>query len=276
MTNDTTIGQEYALTVTNASEAGQRGLELEILALEVQTAVGDTEFYYDSANKVLNNAGNPLAQTLSNLIGGKIHYLLSADNSVLKLEGTQALFDRVDNGGTAGRPNRQRGMAAGAGFMLRRVYSDDYFKQMVELSGLPSHAVRVGEKWPVKRTVNGGLVGNLLLETENTFKGWQTHDGRRCARLEFAGTMKAAGTNSLLGALGQLNIENGKIQGTTWVDASLNLPVDTVLDENMDFKITLALGGGNRGTNAPAQPLAGVTRLQISMKLLESDATDRK
>ena len=276
MTNDTTIGQEYALTVTNASEAGQRGLELEFLALEVQTTIGETEIYYDSANKVLNTGDNPLAQTLSNLIGGKIHYLLGADNAVLKLEGTQALFDRLDKAGNAGRPNRQGGMAVGAGFMLRRVFSDDYFKQIVELSGLPSQAVRVGDKWPVKRVVNGGLVGNLLLETENTFKGWQTHESRKCARIEFAGTMKATGTNSLLGAMGRLDIENGKVHGTSWVDSSLNLPVDTVIDEDMDFKITLAWGGPNRGTNTAVQPLAGVTRLQLSIKLLESEPTERK
>lgn len=278
MTNDTIVAQEYAITVTNAPQAGQRGLEMEILALEVQAAMGDMEFSYDSANRVMDNTGNPIAQTLSNLIGGKVYFLVGPDNKVLKLEGTKELFDRVD--GPAGGGRRGGGMGAGA--LLRRTYSDDYFKEMVELSGLPDKAVRVGDSWPIKRVVNGGLVGDLLLDTVQIFKGWQTHERRKCARIDFDGTVAASGSNSLLGMMGRMELENGKIHGTTWVDPSLSLPVETVLDQSMDIKVALPQPG-RRGTNAAAQPTnsppqswSGPSRVHMTIKLLDTEGGEQK
>lgn len=276
MTNDTVMAQEYSVTVTNAPEPGLRGAEMEILAIELQTAVGDMELKYDSANKVMGAADNPLAQALSNLIGGKIYFLLGADNKVVKMQGTKELFDRVD--GPAGGP--RRGMGIGA--MLRKSYGDDQFKQMIEMSGMPDKPVRIGDKWEVNKVVGGGMIGDLALNTTQEFKGWQTRDKRKCARVDFAGTIAGAGTNSLLSMMGRMEIQNGRIEGTTWVDPVLCLPVEAVIDQKMDIHVTPNAPAARQGANATAgatnaaAPWTGVSSARIKIKLLESERTDGK
>jgi len=50
------FAQEYALTATNAAD-GNRGLEMEILAIELEAGSGDQMMNYDSRNKVAPTGG---------------------------------------------------------------------------------------------------------------------------------------------------------------------------------------------------------------------------
>jgi hypothetical protein len=50
------FAQEYALVATNAAD-GNRGLEMEILAIELESGAGNQTMNYDSRNKVAPTGG---------------------------------------------------------------------------------------------------------------------------------------------------------------------------------------------------------------------------
>src|SRR5262249_50546424 len=92
---ETTLGQDYSVTVTNTAPDGSRGLLLEIHALTMNIASGDTYVMnYDSDNPSVGFSDGSLAEQLQKLIGGKIRYQLSPENKVMRMDGFQELMDR--------------------------------------------------------------------------------------------------------------------------------------------------------------------------------------
>ncbi len=82
---------------------------------------------------------------------------------------------------------------------------------------LPDHAVKVGDTWPSEDNIvqksDAGDV-HISLKNENTFDGFETIDGRECARV------KAVIKGTLSGALNQGGVSvalDAKLEGTqTW------------------------------------------------------------
>jgi hypothetical protein len=273
------FAQEYALTVTNAAD-GHRGIEMEILAFELVAARGDQEFVnYDSGNKVAPGNG-PMTDLFDKLIGGKIYYLVAPDSTVVRVEGVKELFDRVEpptEANADGIPARGgRGGTLGGAGMLRSAYNEDVFRQMIELAGAPPNSVRVGENWIITRETSVPIIGKLAITTTNTLRGWQEHEGRRCARVEFTGTV-AFGTNT--GPLAAFfKLEDGSVTGRYWFSPDLGIPVETTFEQEMTLRMSnfgatqgrRPRGGANAeaGTNAPATVSAPM-RQNISVKLVE-------
>jgi hypothetical protein len=273
------FAQEYALTVTNADD-GHRGIEMEILAFEIVAARGDQEFInYDSDNKVAPGNG-PMTDLFDKLIGGKIYYLVAPDSTVVRVEGVKELFDRVEppteaNTDAPATRGRRGGAMGGAG-MLRSAYNEDVFRQIIELAGAPPNAVRIGENWTVTRETSAPIIGKLTITTTNTLRGWQEHEGRRSARVEFTGTV-AFGTNT--GPLTAfMNLEDGSVTGRYWFAPDLGIPIETTFEQQMTLRISNF--GGTQGrrprdevnaasnTNAPAS-FSAPMRQNISVKLVE-------
>ena len=267
------FSQEYSLTVTNASD-GNRGMEMEILAVELQVTAGErTQVNYDSRNKVAREGG-PVADVFDKMIGGTIRYLVSPENKVLKVDGIKELFDRLESSpeDPAANPagGRRRAAARGGAAMLRGMYNEEVFKQMIELSGAPPKAVRVGETWNHSRDVSAPTVGKLLVVTTNTFRGWQEHDGKKCARVDFTGSMTSTeGTND--GAIPvQMTLKDGSISGRYWFAPELGIAVDTSVDQNYTVDMSGQFGrnpnAANEDTSASfTMPI----RQHVSVKLLE-------
>ena len=270
---------EYGLVVTNAPDH-QRGLELEILAVEMVTARGDQELAnYDSRNKVAPRNG-PMTDVFDKLIGGKIYGLVGADNKVVKVEGLNELLDRVD---PAAGPNAGPGRGAGAGGMggggmVRGMYNEDTFKQLIEMAGAPPKAVRVGESWPYTRETEAPIIGKLTVTTTNTLRGWQEHEKQKCARVEFTGAIIFS-TNAAASPLAAfIKLQDGVVAGHYWFAPDLGIPVETVLQQNMIINLTVPNMGGQRrrGNNPPdgattnaTQSFSAPMRQNISVKLLE-------
>lgn len=278
------FAQEYALIVTNAAE-GHRGIEMEILAFEIVAARGDQEFInYDSGNKVAPGNG-PMTDLFDKLIGGKIYYLVAPDSTVVRVEGVKELFDRVEppteaNVDAPAARGRRGGAMGGAG-MLRSAYNEDVFRQLIELAGAPPNSVRIGENWTTTRETSAPIIGKLTITTTNTLRGWQEHEGRRCARVEFTGTV-AFGTNT--GPLAAfLKLEDGNVTGRYWFAPDLGIPVETIFDQEMTLRMAnFGAGQGRRSrdgataesnTNAPASITAPM-RQSISVKLVEVKAIE--
>lgn len=267
------FSQEYSLTVTNASD-GNRGMEMEILAVELQVTAGDqTRVNYDSRNKVARE-NSPVADVFDKMIGGTIRYLVSPENKVLQVDGIKELFDRLESTpeDPAANPaggRRSRAAARGGAAMLRGMYNEQVFKQMIELSGAPPKAVRVGETWNHTRDVSAPAIGQLLVVTTNTFRGWQEHDGRKCARVDFAGSLTSTeGTNSSAIPV-QMTLKDGSISGRYWFAPEVGVSVDTSVDQNYMVNMN-----GPFGRNPAANEDAGSSftmpiRQRVSVKLLE-------
>jgi len=277
-TVENNFSQEYSLAVTNAGD-GNRGMEMEILAVELQVTAGErTQINYDSRNKVAREGG-PVPEVFDRIIGGTIRYLVSPENKVLKVEGIKELFDRLDSpaddpaANPAANPaagRRRRAAAGGAPAMLRGIYNEETFKQMIELSGAPPKAVRVGETWNHTREVAAPTIGKLAVNTTNTFRGWQEHDGRKCARVDFTGSMNSSeGTNDAAMPM-QMTLQDGSISGRYWFSPELGASVETSVDQSYLVNVSGQLGRNPNAAEADASASFSMPiRQHVSVKLLE-------
>lgn len=264
---ETSYAQEYSLTITNG-ENGTRGAELEILGIELQVSRGEEQLInYDSQNKVVpRDPNNPMLAAFDKLVGGKVRYQFSADHKVLKVEGINDLFNRMEvpeGGDQAGR--RRGGMGAG---MLRQALNEEVFRQMVDVSGAPPNAVKIGETWPLHKDVNAPLVGKISIDITNTLRGWQERDGVKCARVEFTGALSSGGsTNAQRGPLGaQIAVKDGIVNGHYWYDPHMGITREMVSDQSYTISGTFP---GGRGTNAQPRTISAPVRETTSVKLLE-------
>ncbi len=301
---DTTLGQDLAFTVTNLVSEGSRVLQMEILAVQMETSRDDgVMMNFDSDNKTIFAEDNPAAERLQKLVGARLAFHLSPENGITRVDGGRELTDRL-----SANNNSVRGMA---GNLLGRFFSPQFFKELVEMGMLPKDPVKIGETWSVTRPANTGLPGTgAAVAITYKFRGWQMHDGTNCARLEFSGTFKPntdSRTNqSLLRKLtapaNQPALETGTLTGQSWFSPELGLAIETVCDQSFTTKSTtvrrtrVAAGTNNlavidpvSGTNAPGPtnppPPASVTsatntttttiQQHTSLKLVEVEPLEK-
>ncbi|HWN96262.1 MAG TPA: DUF6263 family protein [Methylomirabilota bacterium] len=268
-TVENNFAQEYSFSVTNAPD-GNQGLEMEILAIELQAGRGNQMINYDSRNTVAREGG-PFADAFDQVVGGKLWCLVSPENKVLKVEGVDELFARAEapppaDAQPAGRRAANRGAATG---VLRGMYNEEVIKQMIEFSSGMPKTLRIGESWTINREMPQPVVGTLLLSVTNTFRGWQEHDGKKCARVEFAGTISTKEGDAGDGGAGMasVTIHDGVIKGHYWYSPDILIPVETSIEQNYTVN---ASGAGNAGgRNAGNVSFTAPTKQNVSMRLLE-------
>jgi hypothetical protein len=248
---DTTIGQDLAFTVTNVAPDGSRLLQMEVIAVQMETGRDDgVTMSFDSANRVMQVEDSPLVDRLRKLVGLKLKFHVSPENTVTRVDGIKDLNDRTSGGGTAGR-----GVAVAA---LNRTFNQQFYRDIVEMGMLPKDPVKVGDTWKVSRTGSGGLRGgNVAMELTYDFRGWQRREGTNCARLDFTGTFKPGPaprpgnqtnqtnqtTNSsfvrrVVDSVVPPSGEEGEIAGQSWFDRELQLAVETRYQQWITTKST--------------------------------------
>ena len=239
------MASEYSISALKELPDGGRDLELEFLSTKMEAKMGDRVMMsFDSAQDTANDKGNPLAPTLRNMVGVRIHYLTDANGKVQSVTGFKEFMERMGGG---------QAQAA----MLNGMFNEDTLKHYADLShGLPDHPVKVGDSWPFKIEMPMGAIGNLTMNLNYTYKGMEPHDDRNCARLEYTGDISSKpGTNASPMAI---QIEKGKIAGTMWFDPDLGMVVGTTGDQDMDMKIT-----------AQGKPITTTLSQKVNLKLVE-------
>ena len=237
---ETTFGQDLAFTVTNTISDGSRVLQLEILAVQMETSRDDgVTMSFDSGNQAIFAEDSPVAERLQKLVGLRLAFHLSAENRVTRVDGAKELAERV-----SGNNNPVRGVAGG---VLSRFVNPQFFTELVEMGMLPKEPVKIGDTWTVSRQASAGLWGTSpLLNITYKFRGWQQHDGTNCARLDFSGSFKpnpAQRTNQavlrkVMAMANPQNVEEGTITGRSWFGQEISLAAETIYDQSITSKST--------------------------------------
>lgn len=248
MKQDTTMGQEYFLTAGGARPGGGRELTLTFGDFDLHVTMnGNSVMNLDTRGESIDQQ-NPIGDSLRKIAGAKFKCLLDASNNVEKVEGAKEFLDKLGGGGQD--QSRQ---------VLQSVFNEDYLKQMISFGqGFPTEPVRPGTTWPTKLEVAMGPMGTMAMELNHTFKGWETRQKRRCALIEFTGTLKSKGEGGV-GAMGvALKFDDGTTTGKSWFDPELGTVVETAMQSKMNVTMGLpgqagAPGEAGRGTTMKSQ-----------------------
>jgi uncharacterized protein DUF6263 len=236
-------------------------LELEFLSIDMDvSANGKQMMSFDSKGESLDDGVNPTAAMLRSLVGSKFKFLLNASNQVEKIEGVKEMMSRISTKSTA----QARGM-------IQAMLTEEYFKQMVDHSKyLPPKPVKPGDTWRTQPELTLGPLGSLIMDLNYTFKTWEMHEKRKCALLEFSGTIKSKEKQTSAKGM-NITIENGKCSGKNWFDPELGTIVDSAINQNMTLRVP-APARARTSTNNPVaspQTMAVLMNQKVNLKLVE-------
>jgi len=258
------LNQEYTITVLRERTNGGRELELEFQATEMDVTVnGKPVVNLDTRAEAGGaEASNPVTAGFREIVGAKITLLMDASNNVEKVEGVQQFLAK------ASRSGNPQGRAA-----MQGIFSEQYFKQLVDFGrGFPQQPVKPGDSWPLQFDVEAPMLGTIKLDLNNTFKGWESRENRKCAAIDFNGTMNSKGGPNA-GAMGmRMTIEDGKLSGKTWFDPQLGTAVETRMDQDMVMHISRAARTNLAGASPALQTMTNQTKQIVVIKLVELEA----
>jgi hypothetical protein len=224
--SDTSIVMDFSLAVQKELPEGGEELEMTITGYKIESkANGKVALSFDSSQDTPART-NAATAVLAKMVGSHFAYQLDAGGKVTKVIGLEDFMARNSGGDPASQA------------IVKSMMNEDTLKQFaVRGQGLPDKPVKVGDHWPYHMDVNTGQVGKMKIELKYTFMGWQQHDDRKCALLEFAGDM-ATQPGTSTGPM-NVSIEKGKISGDCWFDPELGMVVDSTSDTPMTVKMVM-------------------------------------
>jgi hypothetical protein len=260
MKQDTTLGQEYGLTVLKENPDGGHEVEMEFLSARMSIVMEGQTLNYDSAKKSSADKANPMADMFGKIVGSKIQYFLDASNEVERIEGVDELENRLSSGS----------QADGLAPFRESMFSKDRFKQMMSANRyLPPMAVQPGDTWPNTQSFEMGPLGTMTMDFNSTFQSWEMHGKRNCARIESQGTIKSTpGTNANPTGL-SMTITAGDFTGISWFDPELGITIDTTMNEDMKMVMNIPTNPrGKAGAAGRMQTITNQMNQIITIKLV--------
>lgn len=257
---DLTMGQGYALSVLKETPGGGHEVELEFLNIRMKMEMGGNPVVdFDSGKKSPNDGENPAAAMFKKIIGARIQYFLDASNQVERMEGIDALVDRLTSSGPAD-----------ASTSIKAMFNEGYFKQIMDASRyLPSKPVEPGDTWPVQLEMPMGPIGTLEMNYTVTFQNWEQRGKRTCARLEFEGTLKSKPDSSPKTGGMTMSISGGNVSGVSWFDPELGTSIETTVNQDMKMNMTMTMPANQRGNAAAGKTQTFTTLMKevVNIKL---------
>ncbi|MGA3285202.1 MAG: DUF6263 family protein [Verrucomicrobiota bacterium] len=219
--------QDINFSLVRELDNGGRQLQLEIEGLTMDTFQGDHRVVgFDSSRDPARNTNDLVAAVLRKVVGTRLQYFTAADGQVEKMEGYQELVNRMGQGG---KPQEQA--------VFEQLFTGNGFKQYGSFADMmPNRAVKIGDTWSKKLEVPDDNIGILNVDLKCTFKNWEQHADRKCARIQCTGTFSsraAANAPNL-----PVKIEKGTLSGEVWFDPELGMIAEIAFDEDMILKIT--------------------------------------
>jgi len=218
-----TMGSDYSISAQKELPGGGCQLDMEFVGQKIQSAMGgQTMASFDSSTDPANDGKNPIAPMFRKIIGLHVQYETDASGHVQKVDGVDELVERM--GGNTPQ-----------GAMVKSMLNEQTLKQYADFGrGLPDHPVRTGDTWPMNVEIPMGQIGTLVINLTYTFTGWDDHDGRKCAKLDYSGTVKSKPG----AAPATFALDSGKMTGTTWFDSDAGVVVENTSTQNMNMKVT--------------------------------------
>ena len=258
MKQTTSMGQAYGLTVLQANPDGTHEIEMDFLSTRMTMQMGGkTNLDYDSAKPASAGKANPVADMFGKIVGSKIRYFLDASNAVDNIEGVDDLMNRLSTGA------KPQELAP-----LKSMFNEGYFKQMMNANlFLPPKPVQPGDTWPVEMEIPLGMMGTMIMHYDFTFKNWEMHGKRNCARLEFEGTIQTKpGAGGKASAFSMV-IQDGATSGVSWFDPELGITIDTSMNQN--FTMIMQIPQNPRAkAGAKMQSMTNLMEQTMTIKLV--------
>jgi len=260
MKQDMTMGQQYGLKVLQETPDGGHEVEMEFLSARMGSTMGGKVLLdYDSSKSSSAGQTNPVASMFGKIVGSKIQFFLDASNAVERVEGVDAMMDRLASGGQA---------AALA--PLKSMFSEGYFKQMMSANRfMPPKAVQPGDTWPVQIEFPMGPMGTMLMDYTFTFEKWEMHGKRNCARMEFQGTVTSKPDPAAKSGGISMSILDGNTSGISWFDPEIGKTIDTSMNQDMKMVIKMPMPArGKSGAAGQMQSITNQMNQVIEIKLV--------
>jgi hypothetical protein len=255
-----TMGQGYALSVLKATSDGGCEVEMEFLNFRMKMEMGGKPMVdYDSGKKSPDDSANPAAEMLKKVIGAKIQCFMDASNRVERVEGVDALVERMTSSGSADATTG-----------IKSMFNEGYFKQIMDGSRyLTSKPVEPGDTWPVQLEIPMGPLGIMEMNYTVTFHNWEQHGKRTCARLEFEGTIKSKPDSNNKMAGMTMTISDGNASGVSWFDPELGTCIETTANQDMKVNMTMTMPSNPRGNAAAGktQTFTSLMKQVVTVKL---------
>jgi hypothetical protein len=260
MKQDLTMGQGFSLSVLKETPGGGHEVELEFLNIRMKMEMGGNPMVdFDSGKKSPGDSEDPAAVMFKKIIGARIQYFMDASNRVERMEGIDALVDRLTTNGPAD-----------AATSIKAMFNEGYFMQIMDGSRyLPSKPVELGDTWPVQLEMPMGPIGTLEMNFTVTFQSWEQHGKRTCARLEFEGTLKSKpGTSPKTGGM-TMSISDGKASGVSWFDPELGASIETTVNQDLKMNMTMTMPSTPRENAAAGKTQTFTTLMKevVNIKL---------
>jgi len=150
------------------------------------------------------------------------------------------------------------------------MFSKDRFKQIMSANRyMPPKPVQPGDTWPVKQSFEMGPLGTMTMDFDGTFKSWEMHGKRNCARFEFQGTIKSTpGTNANPAGL-TMTITDGDFSGVSWFDPELGITIETIMNQDINMVMNLPTNSRrNQGAAPQMQSITNQMKQVMTIKLV--------
>jgi len=241
-----TLEKKYVLTVLKASSGGEHEVELEFLGIRNRIVLGgETQLDYDSNEKTSADKTNALADLYEKVVGSKIRFFMNASNEVGWMEGVNELEKQLSSGA-----------AAATSVFSRIPFGEASLKQIMNMQHrfLPSKPVQPGDTWSFQDEITVGPLGTMSTGYTVTFRSWEKHGERNCARLEFECALKASPDPNSNPAGTSVSSLEGAISGVCWFDTELGMNIDAVMNDDMKMILNIPVNpSGNADIPGPTQ-----------------------
>jgi hypothetical protein len=223
---DKSTEQRFAVSVVKERAMDGHETEWKLLSCRMGVTNGaDTVLNFDTTQK---SPGNPVAGAFQRVVGSKIRCLLDYRGCVEKVDGAEAFRTRLLTG--------VRGDSAE---LLKGMYDAGYFQRMLVLSSaqmLPENPVAPGDSWPAQFEIPLENLGSMDMDFTCTLQDWEARDGRYCAHIAMAGTLRFDPGQAGPGV--KLSFEDGHCSGEMCFDLDLGAFVESSVQMELKVLVT--------------------------------------
>jgi hypothetical protein len=221
--------EDFTISVLKSLPDGGTEMEMEFTGQKLLIKQGSrVQLDFDSSRDPQEDKRNPISPLLRKIIGSRLKVELDADGKATDVVGYSELISQI----SGNKPQIEA--------TLKQLVDKEALKQMVMRGqGLPPGPVKIGDHWPVHLEMETTSVGTLVLDMKYNFRGWQVHEGRKCAVMEFVGDIasKAGTASDSNGA--EISLGKGSMDGTTWFDPETAMIVENASTEDMSINIAI-------------------------------------